>query len=406
MPTFQEIQEALAKTRQEYGQRLADLPGHEEGLRQEIYGREQILPKLRQQKDAGIMALWEADKRLAERYSQPGGEMFIQDPYKREAVVGGQYGGILEGLNAATRLAESREDVLGDILERGVKIYELGLTAKEKEYQMLQNELQNILKMAEISDRAGGRAKPEDLIPGLSADVMGGMNLKTTIQKYTMQGLDPSTIYSLYNIYTPYGPAKESSAQLAALGIQAPKGMEFPTEDVATRLQTEGARQKYAEHLDFLTTLNQLKSNFEKLGGAQDYLSSLIQPITGPIAGRLLGQKFGKTEEKSLRADLEGFKAKVRKGYYGTVLSEFEIKESKKYLPDPNVQENENYVRLVSQINEKENSLRNFLIAQGASPEEAETTVTLTRTPTVFAGQQIETQTPYLREAEDLMGDY
>jgi hypothetical protein len=144
--TWDQLQSQLAAVREQYGQRVAEYPQYYENLRQQTYGQDQILPKLRQTKDDAIMQLWDVDKRLADRYANPESEMFIRDPYQREKIAAGQHQSTLGLVSGATRLEEQRTSVLEDALERGVKIYELGLNALEREHSMLNTELDNLLR--------------------------------------------------------------------------------------------------------------------------------------------------------------------------------------------------------------------------------------------------------------------
>lgn len=160
MPTFEELQSLLSKTRQEYGQRVAQLPGYEEKLRQQVYGQEKILPSLRTTRDAAIMQLYDADKRLAGSYANPQSEMFIQDPYKREQLISQQAGDIFQTVSGTTRLAEQRQDVLGDIIDKGLRIFQAGLEAKRNEFNMISEELSRAIQTEGAKTRKAKAAKP------------------------------------------------------------------------------------------------------------------------------------------------------------------------------------------------------------------------------------------------------
>jgi len=172
--SFQNLQQQMATKRQEYGQRVADLPKFQSSLKEAVYGKEKIAPALRSQKDASIMQLWDVDKRMAERYANPESEMFIRDPYKREEIAAGQHQATLGQVSGATRLLENREQHLEGILERGVKIFELGLGAKEKEMGFLDTEFrsqlaleEHKLKREEAARKSKGETSEADRIAAL-----------------------------------------------------------------------------------------------------------------------------------------------------------------------------------------------------------------------------------------------
>ena len=167
MATAQELQELLGKKRLAYGHRVAQLPQFESNLRQQVYGGEKILPELRQRKDEAIMQLWETDKRLAERYAKPESEMFIRDPYKREQIVAGQHQDIYGQVSNLTRLQEARQDLLGDIMEKGLSIHEAGLRASQQEFDMISTELNNLLRIQTAQERKRRTTQPKADLPGL-----------------------------------------------------------------------------------------------------------------------------------------------------------------------------------------------------------------------------------------------
>lgn len=171
--SYQSLQDQMAQVRQDYGQRVADYPTFEKNLRQQTYGSDTILPTLQQTRDAQISQLWDVDKRLAERYANPQSNMFIADPYKREQLAAGQHQSVLNAATASDQMATTRQNFLGDIIERGVKIFELGLAAKEKEHSMLMDELNSLL----ATNKATGADSPtlQSVL-----DMLNGQNGTTT----------------------------------------------------------------------------------------------------------------------------------------------------------------------------------------------------------------------------------
>jgi len=400
MAQFEDIQNQLAQTRKDYGQRVADYPTFEKDLRKEVYGSDQILPKLRSQKDQALMELWNADKRLSDRYANPESEMFIRDPYKRESVTSDQYGGILEGLAGTTRLAERREDMLGDILERGVKIFELGLSAKSREHDMLRGELDAMLKQADMAEKKADQAQATSKEESINE-----------IIKYIMSDVDITDPNEITETLKAVGSQQpEVIPDLIGFLGTLPKQQEGPItsiEDAHTKFSTGADRNKFAEHLDYLSELNQIRSGFTEADVSSNFLANLFEGQTGPLSS-LAGQKIGPQESRELRSKLEGYRTKVRKGLYGSVLTEREIQEAKKYLPGTGVQEGENLVRIETQLQEKETNLKNFLLANGFSMDEVEVILEYTKAGTNEDASDLEGIIPgsYLNEADSLLGDF
>lgn len=165
MASYQDIQTELAKVRQDYGQRVANYPQFEKDLRQKVYGSDKVLPTLRQTRDDAISQLWDVDKRMAQKYANPDSNLFIKDPYKREQLASGEHQSVLKAVTGTDRAVEERSKTLDDILERGVKIFELGLTAKEKEQNMLMDELNAQLSIDKQKSSTAGNI--ENILPQL-----------------------------------------------------------------------------------------------------------------------------------------------------------------------------------------------------------------------------------------------
>lgn len=162
--TPEEILARQRQLREEHGQRLAEWPAKEAEARKSLYGKETILPAVQQTRDQAISQLWETDKMLADRYANPESEMFIRDPYAREKLVAGRHQSVFENVASLTTAAEGRRNILEDALERGVKIFQLGLEAQEKEYGMLGtefNEMLNLIQVAQAQTEKGKTKKKE-----------------------------------------------------------------------------------------------------------------------------------------------------------------------------------------------------------------------------------------------------
>lgn len=158
---FEEYTSQISAARQNLSQRYADQPKYADTLRSEIYNREQGLPSLRENRDAQIKALYDADRRMSERYANQSSQLFIKNPYQREQILSSQHAQELGEIQGTQREIAKREDVLGDILQKGLDLYGYGLKASEFEFNALQQQLDNAMKIAEYEDkkRAAGAKK-------------------------------------------------------------------------------------------------------------------------------------------------------------------------------------------------------------------------------------------------------
>ena len=169
---FDAEQSAIEAARTTLTQSYQDRPNYADELREEIYGGEQALPSLRENRDSAIRGLYDADKRMADRYANQESDMFIKNPYAREKLMSAQHQTELGGVQDIMRMIESREDVLGDILSKGLDLYDYGLKAEEFEYNAMLKDLDNAMKIAEFNRKAAGSG---------SGSKMGLLDLKKAL---------------------------------------------------------------------------------------------------------------------------------------------------------------------------------------------------------------------------------
>lgn len=192
---FQDYLNRISQARQEYGQRVAEAPKVAEDLRKMIYGGETGLPALRQQRMGKVQELWEHDRRLAERYANPASEVYLEDPYARERARAMQAQATIGEIGGLEQMIAQREDVLGDMLERGLRVFEAGTRAKQIEYQGLIDELNaaikiqdTITKQQERKAAASRQAQPVDLQNLYNAilQVRGGYEERANVREGTI----------------------------------------------------------------------------------------------------------------------------------------------------------------------------------------------------------------------------
>lgn len=162
MPTTEDYQAAIAKNRQDIGQRFADIPNVESRMRESLFGGDQVLGTLRGQESDKIKELFDHDKSVAAQYQTPPAAGQILDPYIRETQLTNRYRGTMEDLTGIRSNIATRRDVLGSALEKGMKMLMYGLEAAKFEHTSLQDELTNQMKLDEMkqrnSERGAGQA--------------------------------------------------------------------------------------------------------------------------------------------------------------------------------------------------------------------------------------------------------
>lgn len=107
------------------------------------------------------------------------------------------------------------------------------------------------------------------------------------------------------------------------------------------------------------------------------WLSDLTTGATGPLSAKM--GAYG--ESGPARQALDTLRAQYEKGFYGSALTESEIKRGKKWLIGSDVQETPNITRLTELTKTKQNQMRDLLLSAGYSPQEAEQYITTGELP-------------------------
>lgn len=146
---LEELQKKISGKRQELGQRYAEVPDIETRIRADLFGNDKSLQTMRENENAKIKELFEFDKGLATTYQSPV-PGFVDDPssvarYGQQQLRerAGELADVQKGI-------ANRRDVLGDALERAMKLANYGLEAKRLEIQALQDEFDDQLKLEEL----------------------------------------------------------------------------------------------------------------------------------------------------------------------------------------------------------------------------------------------------------------
>lgn len=177
---------SLAKA---YSQGLSGIPAVTAAMRKSLAEREKTLPGLEQENETKIQELYTADKRLAERYSQPGGEMYIENPNERQALISGQKADIRGELGNILNLIQSRSQVLGNAMDKGLEMYKAGLEAQKFELETAEKEWDRIFK----KQQAGKEGKDYSAYAAL-LEALAGEGTMEEMPRYSPTGAKIGTM--------------------------------------------------------------------------------------------------------------------------------------------------------------------------------------------------------------------
>jgi hypothetical protein len=150
------------------------LPGITDALRKALYEREKTLPGLESDVESKIQELYTADKRLAERYANPESEMYIENPMNRQAIISGQKADIRGEYGNLLNLIQSRQNVIGNALNKGLELYKAGLAAQEFELQQAEKEWERIFKKQEAARKGSSTASKSAGMSELAKILLSG----------------------------------------------------------------------------------------------------------------------------------------------------------------------------------------------------------------------------------------
>jgi hypothetical protein len=158
MATYDEYLAQISQARTDIGQRIAGMPQFSTNLSEQVYGKEGALPSLRTQASEKVRALYDTDKRMADRYANPASEMYMKDPYARRKLTSAQHQQGMTEIQNLNNMIANRQDVLGSAIEKGLEIYKAGIDAQKFEYQGLMDELNMKMKIDSARASSSGAA--------------------------------------------------------------------------------------------------------------------------------------------------------------------------------------------------------------------------------------------------------
>jgi len=304
-------------------------PTVRESLARSVAAEEGMIEPLAEERGNLISQLFEIDKGLAQKYAAPESEMYIEDPMARERAISGRESALWGALSRLNALIGTRRAMMGDVISRGLDIYTAGLKAQEAELENAWKQLQRIdeaekekrrreeweaeyaLKVAELGRKGREETEAERkrrVTSELAIDVQKGTTLADTMRKYGTE-LSPDEILQVYNLYSPYGPAKETPEELSRrFGVKAVK----PTaaqEKTKKEVDTAEAIYRQIEKESKGKALGRVKGAVATLGKAAGLYPELTaydalrKASIGPLARAISGEVGVLTDRDIARAE-------------------------------------------------------------------------------------------------------
>jgi|WetSurSiteA1Bulk_404760.scaffolds.fasta_scaffold18764_2 hypothetical protein len=201
----------IAQNRTDVGQRIANLPQFETNLREQVFGADQSIPSLRTQISSKVNALYDVDKRMADVYSNPNNPMYIRDPYQRDKYASTQHQAELGTIGDLQNMLGSRQDILGNAIDKGMKIYQAGIDAAKFEQESLLSELDAAIKVAAAKRAGSGTATPKyryselvrNLMTAGNFDPKNYPNIRTDEKFLSYLEANPEADYKAAQLYLP-----------------------------------------------------------------------------------------------------------------------------------------------------------------------------------------------------------
>lgn len=207
---------------QQYSSAIKGAPALKQAVGETMMATEGAIEPMADERARMVEQLYKADKDLAVRYQSPESSMYIESPLAAQQAISGATAPMWGGIEKMNTMIGSRQKVLGDALSKGMEIHKAGLDA-------MGTELDNMYKMLALSQsgtKESTTEKKERIKDELGYDISTGEkdpNLLQNMMKKYRGVLAPNEIIEIYNVNSPFGPAKETVAELvSAYGFRPP----------------------------------------------------------------------------------------------------------------------------------------------------------------------------------------
>jgi len=184
------------------------LPQMKQNLGETLLSQDPMTGPLAEDRGKLVQQLFDYDKNLNTKYSDPSSPYYVEDPSVRTAQAGEAKNALWGSLANTNALLAARRQVLGNQVDQGVEAYKYGLDAREKE-------LQYALERQKLGTSGAGQKQQQ--IMALAAELQTAQAdptlLDRVMKKYTVMGLSPEEVMQTYTIQK--GPTGMSSLEIS-----------------------------------------------------------------------------------------------------------------------------------------------------------------------------------------------
>lgn len=360
--------------------RVQNQPAFESAERAKVFN-DPMLDSLRSNFSNSIQELYNYDKEAAARYANPEGELYIENPATREELVSGGFRNKTAQYAGNWEAYQKRKDILGDVLEKLVKVYELENEGKKIDISKVKDEMATALDLYKaVSDKeykdkslaiskegsTQNERKRNRVMDMLAEDARKGVPLEQIIETYA-NTLDLPDIIDNYNQNSTWGPAKQNNSQIAIMYKNAVEGSSV--NDYLSTMSPDN-KKRVSQAVGTLLDNQDLVTAIKKdLGDkAPEFFTSIANANYGKA--RKLLQPF--RNKGSVGAFLEASQAGTRQQIYGSAFTATEAEYAKLWLSGATDQPNQIFVKLAGQSDWARNQVIASFISSGLSREQAE----------------------------------
>lgn len=377
-PLFKEVAQKAAEVKQAY----SNEPTFTSNMRESLVTSDPILNSARNNYTDKIAELFAHDKELAgsKLTAENMGMGITDNNYINPSIKFGYnkdlYAQKGKELAGAMNTYLSRQDLIGDIVDKAVKVYEAATAGKEADYQAAKDQLSTAVQLMTLdetkrhnlaSETAGNtltEREKSNAKTSLIADLKNGGTLADAIDSYKDR-LTADEIRQVYDDNNVWGTRKESNAQVNRMFQAATKGS--GAYDTFAALPTSVAKDANEKANTIVTSSQLLNTLSSKMGDkAPDFWQALASGDTGKLAK--LTKPFRNDQE--LMAMIDSFEASVRQQIYGSAFTETESKLAKDWLASGSDQANQIWVKLMGQYKSANSTLYSTLKGKGYTDEE------------------------------------
>ena len=173
---------------------------------------------------------------------------------------------------------------------------------------------------------------------------------------------NPADVFKAYSAFNAaMNPSLTRDADILSQIAEVAAAREKQGTGSVTEMLDKTSKGKVAEYTALLKDLYEARSSLSGKG----LVSDVGTATTGPLA-QFMGQ-YGPGAD--VRTRIDNLSSRVKNKYYGSAISENEMKDANKWLPSSKKQETQNTKRLDTIYQSKMNELKSVLRTQGV-PEE------------------------------------